>query len=69
MKVAIKKFSVEMDVRNSGIEFEVRDTKDVFKGDLVVTKSGLTWCEGKQQVKNGTKVSWDDFIDWMNSAR
>jgi len=36
-----------------------------YQGDLKITKTGLTWCNGKAQ--NGTKKSWKDFIKWMNS--
>lgn len=67
MQVSIKSFNVEMNVKNSGIEFEVYDNAGNFKGDCFVTKSGLIWCEGKTQKKNGVKASWDEFIVWMNS--
>ena len=67
MKVSIKDFGVDMEVKNRGIEFEVHDNAGTFKGDCYVTKSGLIWCEGKTQKKNGIRVSWDEFIDWMNS--
>ena len=58
MKVTIKKFDVQMELKNNGMEIEVRDTNDEFKGDLIVSKSGLTWCKGKAQRKNGFKKSW-----------
>jgi hypothetical protein len=67
MRVAIKSFEVEMDVKTNGIEFEVYDNDDNFLGDCFLTKTGLTWCEGKTRRKNGVKVSWREFIDWMNS--
>ena len=67
MKVSVKDFGVDMEVKNRGIEFEVHDNAGNFKGDCYVTKSGLIWCEGKTQKKNGIRVSWDEFIDWMNS--
>ncbi len=66
MKVSIKKFDVAMDVKTNGIEFDVYDNDGTFRGDCIVTKTGITWCEGKVQRKNGVKVSWDDFIAWMN---
>ncbi len=67
MKVSIKDFGVDMEVKNRGIEFEMHYNAGTFKGNCYVTKSGLIWCEGKTQKKNGIRVSWDEFIDWMNS--
>ncbi len=69
MKVAIKDFDVDMEVKNKGIEFEVRDTKGKGKllGDFYVTKANLIWCKGRTRRENGEKVSWDEFIQWMNS--
>ena len=67
MEIKIKRFGVEMNVKNTGIEFEVHDNRGKFRGDFYVTKSSLIWCQGKIIKKNGVKVSWDDFIDWMES--
>ena len=67
MLVSIKTFSVEMDVKNAGVEFEVRDTQNNFKGDCYVTKTGLIWCEGRTRKANGVRVSWEEFMDWMNN--
>ena len=48
MKVNIKRFNVDMEIKTSGIEFEVRTPsgKDHL-GDLVLTKSNLIWCRGR----------------------
>ena len=67
MLVSIKTFSVDMDVKNAGVEFEVRDNQKNFKGDCYIAKTGLIWCEGKTQKKNGVKVSWDEFMQWMKN--
>ena len=67
MKVRIKDFKVDMEVKNTGIEFEVRDNKDDFLGDCFVTKTGITWCQGKTKQENGKKISWQDFITWANN--
>lgn len=67
MKVKIKDFKVAMEVKNSGIEFEVRDNDDTFRGDCFVTKTGLVWCEGKTTKANGKSISWDKFIKWANA--
>ncbi len=69
MKVGIKKFAVDMNVKTSGIEFEVYENgaNGAFRGDCILTKTGLIWCEGRRPRKNGKKVSWADFIAWMNA--
>ena len=65
--VSIKEISVEMEIKNKGIELCVYDNNDQFLGDLVVTKTGLVWCQGKTRPKNGNKIAWKDFIDFMQS--
>jgi len=67
MKVVIKDFAVNMDIKNKGVEFQVHGNDGTFKGDCYVTKTGLTWCAGKTTRKNGVAVTWQDFIDWMES--
>ena len=63
MKVLIKKFDVQMEVKNRGIEFEVRSPDgENHLGDVVLKKSGLVWCKGRTDPANGIKVSWRDFI-------
>ena len=69
MKVNIKSFNVEMEVKNKGIEFEIRSTDDKTQlGDVYLTKSGLTWCKGKITQKNGIQVTWEDFVNWMEAS-
>jgi len=36
-------------------------------GDLIVTKTSPEWCDGRTRPGNGVRVSWQEFIDWMNS--
>jgi hypothetical protein len=67
VQVSIKSFAVTMNVKTKGIEFEVYDNDDTFRGDCYLTKTGLIWCEGKITRKNGVNVTWDEFIKWMNS--
>ncbi|RCK46273.1 hypothetical protein [Thalassospira profundimaris] len=67
MKVMINDLSVAMEVKNKGVEFRVHDNQGNFQGDCYVTKSGLTWCQGKTLKANGISVSWEEFIEWMNS--
>lgn len=67
MKVSIKGLNVDMDVKNRGVEFDVYGNDGIFLGDLFVQKSGLIWCKGKTQKSNGVKVSWEEFMAWMES--
>lgn len=68
MDVNIKKFDVQMAIKNKGIELDVYKPNGGERlGDCVVTKTGLIWCEGKTDRKNGKKVSWTEFIAWMNA--
>ena len=66
MKVSITSFGVDMDVRNKGIEFEVRDTNDSFLGDCYLTKTGLIWCNGRTTKSNGKQIGWAEFIEYMH---
>lgn len=66
MKVKVKEMDVNMEVKNKGIEFEIRDTDDTFLGDCIVNKRGLIWCQGRTARENGKQVSWDGFIQWMS---
>ena len=66
MQVTIKSFDVNMEVKNKGIEFDVYSADGkTHLGDLVLTKSGITWCAGRTSRDNGTKLSWDKFIKLM----
>jgi hypothetical protein len=58
----VKEFTIDMEVKSAGIEFEVR-TPDgsAHIGDCYVTMSGLVWCDGKTSKANGTKIEWSDF--------
>ena len=68
MKVFIKKFQVDMEVKYSGIEFGVRspDNKKQ-KGDCYIKNTGLVWCKGKIEKQNGVYISWGDFMVIMKS--
>jgi len=67
MNVSIKDLSVSMEVKNKGIELDVYDNQDSHLGDLIVSKSGLTWCKGRTRKENGAHTSWNEFIEWMQS--
>ncbi len=65
MNVNIKDLSVSMDIKNKGVELEIKDTDGKHLGDLVVTKSKLIWCKGRRNRENGESISWKIFIDYM----
>lgn len=67
MKTHIKKFDVEMELKNNGMEIELRDNDNTFKGDVFVTKTGLTWCKGKTTKKNGIEIGWNELIDLLEN--
>lgn len=69
MKLSIKDLSISMELKNRGIEIEVRDTKDCFLGDLIINKAGMVWCKGKQQKQNGAKKSWNEIIDFFTDNK
>jgi len=68
VNVWIKKFDVEIQLKNNGVELAVYDTGDKHRGDLVVTKTQVIWCEGKTSRANGKSLSWNQFIDVMRKA-
>ena len=65
-KVYVKDLFVEMEVKNKGVEFEVRDN-DKQLGDVILKKTGIEWCKGRTTAGKGVKVSWEDFIAWVES--
>lgn len=67
MKVFIKEFDVEMELKNNGVELDVADPQGNHIGDLIVTKTKLIWCPGRTRGKNGKQIQWDEFIAYMNS--
>ena len=65
MQVSIKDLSVSMEIKNKGIELDVYDNQGDHLGDLVITKTRLTWCPGRTKPENGIKMNWKDFIKMM----
>ena len=69
MKVTIKEFDVEMEVKNNGLEFEVRSPNgEKHWGDLVLTKTRLIWCKGRTTPDNGIPIEWEKFIRFMEDS-
>lgn len=69
MKVKIKSFDVDMDVKSKGVEFQVHDTDGTFRGDCYVTMTGITWCQGKTTRANGIHIPWEKFMKWAEKQR
>ena len=67
MRVEIKNFKVQMEIKNTGIELDVRDNSGNHLGDLYVSKANLVWCKGKTTRKNGKLLSWEEFMTYMDS--
>ena len=69
MKVNITKLDIEHEIKNKGIQLDIRKTgKGAARlGDLTITKTKLIWCPGQVHKKNGIEVTWDEFIKWMET--
>ena len=70
MKIGIKTFNVNMNVKSTGIEFEIRSPDGNQQlGDCYLTMTGLVWRKGKTKKKNGVMISWSDFIEVMTTDK
>lgn len=65
MKVVFKRFDVQMELKNKGIEIDVLDTSGKHIGDLVINKTKVIWCPGRTTPKHGNSFSWNEFIERM----
>ena len=65
MQVKTKNFKVEVEIKNKGMELEIRSTKNEFLGDMVINRTGMIWCAGKTSSKNGIQKTWEEIIDWF----
>lgn len=62
MKVLIKSFHVDMQIKQKGIELEVRSPDGTTQlGDCYATMTGLTWCAGRITQAKGIKLTWEEF--------
>jgi hypothetical protein len=64
MQIKTQPFKEAIEIKSSGIAFDVYNNGAKRIGDLAVTKNGLVWSNGSAQRKAVT-VKWDDFISWM----
>lgn len=63
-ELVIKEFGLDLQVKNKGMTLDVYESGKHL-GDIKITKTGLTWCNGKEHT--GPKATWQEFIEWMNS--
>ena len=67
MKVSVKSFDVEMDVKTKGIELDIYDSYGNHRGDLIINKKHLIWCKGKTTREKGKKITLEKFIEDMEA--
>lgn len=65
MIVSVKELNTTMELKNKGMELEIRDTNNEFLGDLVIGKGGITWCKGKTTPKNGIKKAGKKLFPFL----
>jgi hypothetical protein len=64
MKLRIKEIKADIELKNNGMEIEVREEKEdgARLGDIIIARAGITWCKGKVGAAKGIKLSWKEFI-------
>jgi len=68
MKISIKDLSINMELGNNGVTFDVYGNDGKFLGDLRLGRGTVEWCKGKIQAGNGVKVKWNDLINFFEGA-
>ncbi len=64
MKVAIKSFDVAMEIKQNGVELEIKSPDgSTHHGDCYVTMTGLIWCKGRKSKASGVKINWNKLIE------
>jgi hypothetical protein len=69
VKVRIKDLSINMELGNNGVTFDVYGNDQTFLGDLRLGKGTVEWCKGKTKAGNGVKVKWKDLIAFFEGAQ
>lgn len=69
MRVNLKELAVDMELRNRVIRLDVYPpkAKSGIRGKLYVNKTKLVWCKGKTSMENGKSITWNKFIEYMES--
>ena len=66
MKV-IQHLTGETEVKTAQQQYQIWDNDSEFKGSLYFNRANLIWCKGRTQRDNGKRISWKDFIKYMES--
>ena len=79
MKLLIKSFDVDMEVKTKGIEIDVYELdqkqadgttkKGDRLGDVILNKKGLTWCKEARPAAPRATKTWKEVITWMESGK
>ena len=67
MQIKTQPIKEAIEIKSSGIAFDVYNNGAKRIGDLAITKNGLVWSNGSTQRTKGVIVKWDQFINWMQS--
>lgn len=67
MKIALKAIRHELEIKNNGIEFSVRDSNGEHLGDFYIRKSGVVWSKGKKSIDTGQAKTWAALIKWLEA--
>jgi hypothetical protein len=67
MKVTIKKFDVDMELKNNGVTFDIYDNSGNYLGDIRLGKATIEWCKGKTRPGNGYQKTWDELMAWFEN--
>jgi hypothetical protein len=68
VRVSIKDLAVSMELGNKGLELDVYDTQGNHLGDLCIGRGTIEWCKGRTHRGNGVQKSWDQLIQFFESA-
>lgn len=68
MKVKIKDLSVNMELGNNGVTFDVYDNDEKFLGDLRLGRGKVEWCKGRTRAGNGTTVNWNQLLAFFDTV-
>ncbi|HEX2986137.1 MAG TPA: hypothetical protein VHO71_04905 [Caproiciproducens sp.] len=70
MDVSIKRFDVEMLLKTNGMELDIKQPNGgEHIGDVVISKTGVTWCRGRTTPAHGISKSWDELIALMEEPQ
>lgn len=67
MQIKTQPIKEAIELKTTGIAFDVYNNGAKRIGDLAVTRNGLIWSNGGTQRAKGVTVKWDDFISWIQT--